>query len=727
MPKTTKLTPEVPWVELTSTEADWNAIRADELVDIVSQLHLIRTFEEAVLEMAGVKLINGPAHSSIGQEGGAVASALALRPDDQINGSHRGHHQFLAKAFRCVAPDGIDLRAELSDEVDEVLYRTLSEIAGLKACYCRGRGGSMHLQWKDFGAMGTNAIVGGAVPFATGFAFADKHCDTDAVSVTYFGDGAANIGSALEAMNLAAAWQLPICFFIENNQYAVSTSVAEATGEHRLSGRGPGFGIPSWRVDGMDVAAVKVAMEQAVAHMRAGNGPTVIEANTYRYFHQNGPVPGSAFGYRSKDEEQGWRDRDPIAQVEAHLVRRAIMTEDEVKELRKTAKKIMSGLTGRVLEPDPEGKAGQRRIRPELWPDPDFVDVGLRGDTDAVVVEDCKELTDFADDELTDARFVDTVADVMVRRMETDETIYVMGEDVHKLNGGSRGATKWLPEKFPGRVLGTPISEAAFTGLGGGAALDGRLYPVVELMYADFIWVAADQIFNQIGKARHMFGGDHPIAMAMRIKIGTRTGYGSQHSMDPAGILATNPGWRIIAPSTPFDYIGLLNAAMKLGDPVAVLEHDADLYRTTGPVPKEDFDYCLPVGKAAVRRSGQEATVLAYLSMVGQSLEAAEATGVDADVIDLRWLDKASFDWDTVGESIKRTNRVLIVEQGSAGTSYGGWLADEIQRRYFDYLDAPVMRVHGSESAPSISKVLEAAALADVDDIAEGLEALRAM
>ncbi len=183
---------------------------------------------------------------------------------DQVNGSHRGHHQFLAKAIGYVAPDGVDPRKPLPEKVREVLHKSMAEIAGLKDGYCYGRGGSMHLQWIDAGAMGTNAIVGGAVPFAAGFAFADKWADTDNVSVTYFGDGATNIGSVLETMNLAAAWKLPVCFFIENNQYAVSTTVQEATGEPRLSARGLGFGIPSWQVDGQDVVAVYLAMQQAL-------------------------------------------------------------------------------------------------------------------------------------------------------------------------------------------------------------------------------------------------------------------------------------------------------------------------------------------------------------------------------------------------------------------------------------------------------------------------------
>jgi 2-oxoisovalerate dehydrogenase E1 component len=251
-------------------------------------------------------------------------------------------------------------------------------------------------------------------------------------------------------------------------------------------------------------------------------------------------------------------------------------------------------------------------------------------------------------------------------------------------------------------------------------AMDGRFKPVVEFMYPDFMWVAADQVFNQIGKARHMFGGDIEVPLVLRTKVAMGTGYGSQHSMDPAGIFATSPGWRIVAPSTPFDYVGLMNAALALKDPVLVIEH-VDLYNSSGPGPVDDFDYQTPFGKAAVRRSGAEVTVLTYLSMVAHSLEAVEQTGIDAEVVDLRWLDRASIDWDTIGASIRKTNNVLIVEQGAVGTSYGGWLADELQRRYFDWLDQPVQRVSGSEASPSISKVLERAAAARTEEVVEGL------
>ncbi|WP_148571263.1 alpha-ketoacid dehydrogenase subunit alpha/beta [Nocardioides caldifontis] len=716
MPEHHPLEPSPPWVEVVATEADWDAADPHLLRAIYAQLVWIRAFEQHVLDLATNGLIHGPAHSSIGQEGGAVGSVLSLTSRDTVNGSHRGHHQFLAKALHHVEPKGLDPLEQPSEQVREVLLRTLAEICGLDRGWSHGRGGSMHLQWKDAGAMGTNAIVGGGVPQAAGFAWSHRFSGGDAVSVTYFGDGAVNIGSTLETMNLAAAWSLPVCFFIENNQYAVSTSVHEATGEPRLSARGIGFGIASWKVDGMDPLAVHLAMNEAVEHMRRGRGPTVVEVDTYRFFHQNGAFAGSAFGYRDKEEERAWRARDPLTQTAAHLQRRGIMTTEETDQALATAKAAMEEIGSQLVEPLPGGKPGQRRIKPDEWPDPSWVDVGVRGDLSELASARVVQPSGFAVP-VQETKFIEAVAAVMGRRMETDPGVVVMGEDVHRLNGGTNGATRGLPERFPGRVLGTPISENAFTGLACGIALDGRYTPVVEFMYADFMWVAADQLFNQIGKARHMYGGGSGVPLVLRSKVAMGTGYGSQHSMDPAGIFATNPGWRIVAPSTPYDYVGLMNAALLCQDPVVVLEH-VDLYGSTGPGPVDDLDYVLPVGKAVVRRPGADVTVLTYLGMVPFVLEAVEEFGqVDAEVIDLRWLDRASIDWELIEESLTKTNQVLIAEQGAVGTSYGGWLADEIHRRFFDLLDAPVRRVTGGEASPSISKVLERAAIAQKDEV----------
>jgi 2-oxoisovalerate dehydrogenase E1 component len=722
MPRVKRVAPGAEWNELSTTAADWKAADPGLLAAMLGQLHLIRAFEETVLELAGEGLVHGPAHSSIGQEGGAVGSIVSLRSTDAVNGSHRGHHQFLAKAITHVTKGVLDLRHLVTPEVQEVLQRTLAEILGLAQGYCAGRGGSMHLQWFEAGALGTNAIVGGGVPMAAGNAWAQQHSGTSDITVTYFGDGAVNIGSVLESLNLTSAWRLPLCFFIENNLYAVSTTVEEATGEPRLSGRAIGFAIPAWRVDGMDPLAVHLAMERAQRRLRAGEGPVVIEALVYRYFHQNGPFPGSAFGYRSKEEEAAWRARDPLDRVAAEMTRLGLIDQAGVSSVRSQARDAMRLAAGALLERDP-GAAG-RRIRPSLWPDPAFVDVGIRGDLSEIADARTVERKDFTGP-LKPGKFIDAVWRVMDRRMGEDGRIVVLGEDVHRLGGGTNGATRGLAQKYPGRVLGTPISENAFAGLGGGLALDGRFRPVVEFMYPDFLWVAADQVFNQIGKARHMFGGRNPVPLVLRTKVAMGSGYGSQHLMDPVGIFATSPGWRIMAASTPYDYVGLMNAALAIDDPVLMVEH-VDLYGTEGEIPVDDLDYQIPFGRAAIRRAGNDVTVLTYLSMVSAAADAIERTGIDAELIDLRFLDRASLDWQTVGDSVKKTNAVLIVEQGAVGTSYGGWLADEIQRRLFDWLDQPVQRVTGGEASPSISKVLERAAIAGTEDVVAGLERIRA-
>lgn len=715
MPKTIKLDYAEPWVEVVSTQQDWKALGRAEMLRMLYYQHVIRQFEEAVLQLEKLGLVHGPAHSSIGQEGGAVGSVGLLNSSDMITGAHRGHHQFLVKGLRHLDSADYDpSKAPLPDPIHNFLYRTLAEILGLSDGFCRGRGGSMHLRWVEAGAMGTNAIVGGGVPIANGLAWAQKRRNNGEVTFTFFGDGAMNIGSVPESMNLAALWNLPICFFVENNGYAVSTTLEEETRETRLSSRGGAYAIPAWRVDGMDPVAVRLASQMAIERMRAGKGPTIIEAMLYRYFHHGGSVPGSAFGYRKKDEESSWMARDPIERTAREMSHLKWLTEDDNEAIRRHCETAMQDIVARLVE----GEGSQRRIRPELWPKPEFRDQGLRGDLSEFDGARFEEL-ESASGPTGDVKFVDAVAKVMGRRMETDERIFCMGEDIHRLRGGTNGATKGLAERFPDRVIATPIAEQGFVGLAGGVAQEGSYRPVVELMYSDFALVAADQLFNQIGKARHMFGGDSPMPLVLRTKCAMGTGYGSQHSMDPAGLYAMWPGWRIVAPATPFDYVGLMNSALRCEDPVLVIEH-TDLYNTTGPGPREDLDYCIELGRAKVVRKGTAFTVLTYLAMTPLALKVAQEMGLDVEIIDLRSLDRAGIDWATIGESIRKTNNVVVLEQSPLTVSYGAMLTDEIQRRFFDYLDQPVQRIHGGESSPSVSKVLERAAFVGAEEIRTG-------
>lgn len=713
MSKTKKLLIDTEWQEISATAADWEKVGKKECLKMLTHMHLIRAFEEELLTLDKEGLVHGPLHVSVGQEGSMVAALSELGDSDMVNGSHRGHHLFLAKALNYVEAEDFDpVNDAYPDAIRTLVYKTMAEILGLRPGYCKGRGGSMHLRWDEAGVIGTNAIVGGGVPLANGAAWAKKTEGNNDIVLSAFGDGSCHIGNVLESLNLAALYDLPICFYIENNGYAVSTTLEEQARETRMSSRGPAFGIPAYRVDGMDPIAVKVAMEKVAKLLREGKGPAMLETLVYRYYHHGGGIAGSAFGYRNKAEEESARARDPLYVMEKEMKKRKWLTDGELETLKANALEIVLTASSQLTT----GEQESRTINAELWPDTNFRDEGLRGDLSEFEGIDYIEQENFRG-ELKDTKFVSIIAKNMVRRFETDERIFVMGEDVHRLNGGTNGATKGLAKRWPERCVPTPIAEHGFVGLCGGAAMAG-LRPVVEIMYPDFSLVAADQLFNQIAKARHMYGGEINVPLVLRTKVAMGTGYGSQHSMDPAGLFAMWPGWRIVAPSTPFDYVGLMNSALHCEDPVLVIEH-VDLYTANGPVPSADLDYFIELGRAKVARSGKVITVLSYLTMVQKAIDVAESMGIDAEVIDLRSLDRAGLDWQTIESSVRKTGHVVVIEQGGLTNCYGAMLTDEVQRRMFDYLDHPVARIHGGESSPSVSRALERAAIVDNEKIRE--------
>ncbi len=534
--------------------------------------------------------------------------------------------------------------------------------------------------------------------------------------MTFFGDGAVQQGASYESLNLAALYELPLIFFIENNLYGVSTHVSEATRETRLSARGQGVGVPSLEIDGMNVVAVRKAMDWAIRHIRENGGPVLIEALTYRFHHQHGPLLGSNFDYRTKEEEAEWRERDPVVRHPEKLVAMGLIKKARADSLMERAGEIVDRCANRLTETAPGSNEPQ--VIPALWPDVKTVEDGIRGDLSELDGATFREAEDFAEPEMRSVKYIEGVALAVKRHIEADERVIIMGEDIHRLRGGVIGAVKDIADEYADRLMATPISENGFTGMGLGAAMCG-LRPIVEIMYADFALVAADQLFNQAAKLRHMFGGKYPALFVIRMRTAPGIGFGSQHSMDPSGLFSLWPGWRIIAPTTPFDYIGMFNAAMACNDPVAIIEIQP-LFQMEGPIP-DDLDYMIPFGKAKIVRPGTECTVIACSNMVPVSVEAAEEAGIDAEVIDLRTLDVPGRDWETISDSVRRTHRVLLVEQTARGYTIGTRLAADLQERLFDELDHEILRVTGTESAPTVSRVLERAALAGTDDVVAGL------
>jgi 2-oxoisovalerate dehydrogenase E1 component len=713
MPELIDVRPPAVCRKLQVSEADLRAIESDDLIRMLMLLHLIREFELKVLEFKDADLIHGPVHASIGQEAVAAAVGVALGRQDMVASTHRAHGHFLAKALMYYAPSEYQpLQDGFTPEMQEAVDKTLAEIMGLKAGWCGGRGGSMHLYDAESGNLGSNAIVGGGIPIATGAAWAQRLQDTGAVVVSFFGDGAINQGCFHEVANMAALWHVPVLYVVENNLYAVGTCTSESSYVEDIGLRSIGYGFDSLIVDGMDPLAMYVATQEAARTMREKPFPLLIEAKTYRYRHHGGGLAGSAFGYRSKDEEQDWLDRDPLTVYPKTLVDNGLIRQGDNEKLRILAEDSIKHAVQSVSQME----RGQRNVPAAYWPPDASAIQDVRCDRELFAGAQFKEQENFS--KFEKATYIEAVARVTLRNMERDQRVVVLGEEVANLRGGAYGATKGIKEAFPERLFNTPISETGFIGMAGGLAAAG-LRPVVEVMYPDFALMASDQLFNQIGKLRHMYGGHISFPIVLRTRVAIGYGYGGQHSLDPAAFFSQFSGWRVIAPSNAFDYIGLFNTAMRFTDPVLIVEHGM-LYREEGQVPVGALDYCIEYGRARTVRMGTDVTVLTYLTNVNTCLEIAEALqadGINAEVIDLRTLDYTGMDYATIGESVKKTGSALIVEQAPRSLTLGARISDEIQERFFDYLDCPVAKVAGLDVPPPVSRKLEAAVVPSIERI----------
>ncbi len=712
----TKLNHSVRWDRVCSQPGDLARIPRLQSLRILFDMMLIREFEHAVLRLKEADCVWGPVHSSVGQEAAAAASIRALRASDRMSGSHRAHHQFLSKVLGAVLDDEWDPAAdELPAAGVEAVRRTLGEIMGLRIGYCGGRGGSMHLRSAEAGVLGTNAIVAGGVPLATGAAYAQQYRRTGDIVVSYFGDGAVNQGAFHEACNLAGVWNLPIIFCIENNLYAVGTRAEEATAVDVLSQRALAYNMNAVTVDGNDVVALYETMRLAAEELRAGGRPWMVEVLCYRLYHHGGGAAGSAYGYRSREEEEAQRERDALSRYPADLREAGLVSETEIDAMQEKA----AACVQRAVEACTDvagGDTAAPAVKPDLWPSPEELEVGLRSAGGELADITYSRRSDFSD--FHPITYSAAIAGVTGRWMERDDSVVVIGEEVASFGGGAYGATKGLPKRFPDRVRNTPISEAGFAGLALGASMCG-MRPVVEIMFPDFALVAADQLFNQIAKARHMYGGTTDVSLVARTRIATGCGYGGQHSMDPVALFALFPGWRIVAPGTAFDYVGLFNTAMQSNDPVIFLEHHT-LYGQEFDVPADTLDYYLPFGRAEVLEEGTDVTVVGYGAMPGRLRRLATVFAeqdVSVEIVDLRTVDLPSLDLACIGHSLKKTGAVVTVEEAAASQAIGPRITSALSLHYFDELDGPCYNLTSADVPNPVSRALEAAAMLDDEQI----------
>jgi pyruvate/2-oxoglutarate/acetoin dehydrogenase E1 component/TPP-dependent pyruvate/acetoin dehydrogenase alpha subunit len=660
----------------------------------------IRRFEEKVKELAMAAQLEGAVHVCIGQEAVAVGACGALRAEDLIIATHRGHGHCIAKGQRT------DLM--------------MAELMGRATGYCKGKGGSMHLAAFELGVLGANGIVGGGTPISVGVGLSLRLQKSPQILLCFFGDGALNQGALHEALNLASLWKLPVVFLCENNQYAVSTPVHAATCVPRPALRAIGYGIPGSTVDGNDVLTIRAAVAQAVARARNSEGPSFIVAETYRI---EGHYIGDPMAYRSKEETARWRERDPIAMFGKALVAKGAANQAWLQDCeRRVQSRIAEAVEFAQKSPAPalEEAASDVYAPSVLLPAEGGTACSqavLTGG--ALVASNQCHPSPQAPREIT---MREALNEALAEEMARDERVILFGEDVGR-HGGAFQVSKGLWERFgPDRVRDTPISEAAIVGTAVGAALNG-LRPVCEIQYSDFSTLAMDQIANQAAKIRYMFGGKATLPLVVRMPGGSGgRGNAAQHSQSLEAWFMHVPGLKVILPGTPYDAKGLLKAAIRDNNPVIFIEHKA-IYNLKGPVP--EGEYSVPLGKAEVKREGKDVTILTYSRMLSVSLAVAETLakhGIQAEVVDLRSL--LPLDEKTLFDSVRKTGRVVIVEEDCRTAGAGAEILSRVVEGCFDYLDAPVIRVAGLDAPIAYNRTLERASVPSEQDVVKAVKGI---
>jgi len=621
----------------------------------------------------------GAVYPGVGQEAAQVGFASALEPGDIFGPTHR------------------DLLAQLTRGV--TLEETMLNFYGKVTGPTKGRDGNSHFGVLDKGTLMVISPLPDAYPVAMGAALAFKQRGERRVALADCGEGSTATGTWHEAVNMAAVLRLPIVFTIQNNQYAYSTPNDL---EFRLafSGhRADGYGIPGVVVDGNDVLECYAAAREAVDRARNGEGPTLIEAVTFRHFGHAGHDPAE---YVKPDEREAWLAKDPIPRFEEFLGTRGLLDEAGRQAIAaRIEDRIRSVIEWAQTQPDPTAAD----LVTDLFAAPREPSAPLPGEGVGEPVT-----------------MLDAITQALDEEMERDERVFLMGEDVGPF-GGAFKVTKGLFDRYgPLRVIDTPIAESAIVGGSVGAALMGQI-PVAELQYTDFIYPGLDQLFNEA--AKYLWKGGRSVQMVLRGPSGAGLRAGPFHSISPEGMLAHHPGIKVVVPSTPITAKGLLVAAIGDPNPVVYLEHKK-LYRSIKEsLPVGRFE--LPLGKARLVRSGDDVTIVTWGAMVHTASAAADlldADDVSVEILDLQTI--VPLDWDAVFSSVRKTSRLVVVQEDVPFASVASEVAARVAAEAFWDLDGPIIRVTPPHTHIPFATALEDAFIPQAADIVAAVNTLAA-
>jgi 2-oxoisovalerate dehydrogenase E1 component len=507
---------------------------------------------------------------------------------------------------------------------------------------------------------------------AVGTAKGAKLRGTDEVVYVSSGEGTTSQGDFHEALNWASRAKLPVIFCVQDNKYAISVHISQQTGGTVYDMVSGYVNLDRMEVDGTNLFETHEAFRKAVARARRGDGPTVIVTDVVRLLPHSSSDDQTK--YRSKEELERDRQRDPINRLKDAMINAGMLTEEEFEQMEKDVVEEVNAATDKAEEkplPDPSTAT-------DFLFSPKQLDLNFEQDLPAG----------------TKTVIVDAINHALHEEMERDEKIIVYGQDVEDGKGGVFTATKGLSTKFGlSRVFNSPLAESSIVGTAVGLAVQG-LKPVVEIQFGDYIWTAMMHIRNEVATMRYRSNNHFSAPVVMRVPVGGYIHGGLCHSQSIDGYFTHIPGLYVLYPSTAADAKALLKTACRMDDPVLFLEHKG-MYRQGYAASLEpDPEFLLPFGKASVRREGSDVTVVTWGSIVYKSLEAArilDKEGLSVEVIDLRTL--VPLDMDTVLASVAKTSRVLVAHEDNLTGGFGGEVASRIAEQGFDLLDAPIMRL----------------------------------
>lgn len=583
--------------------------------------------------------------SGWGQEAISVGCAMAINPEEFILPMHRNLGVFTSR--------GIPLN------------RLFCQFQGKMSGFTKGRDRSFHFGSKEHRIVGMISHLGPQLGIADGIALANKLNNEKSVALVFSGDGGASEGDFHEALNVAAVWELPVIFCIENNQWGLSTPSNEQFRCESFIDKGPGYGMDAYQIDGNNILEVYTSVKRIAQSLRENPRPFLLELMTFR---MRGHEEASGTKYYPEGIQEKWDVKDPVRNYELYLKEIGVLTQEQVEANEAEIKaEIQAGLDYAFAED---------KITPDT-----------ASELEDLFAPYTPEIIAPKSDKKTERRLIDAVSDSLKQAMQRHENLVIMGQDVAEYGGVFKVTEGFVEEFGKGRVRNTPLCESAIVGAGLGLSIKG-MKAVVEMQFADFVTCGFNQIVNNLAKIHWRWGQNADVVV--RMPTGAGAAAGPFHSQSNEAWFTHTPGLKVVYPAFPADAKGLLAAAIEDPNPVLFFEHKY-LYRSVKEEIHDDY-YTLEIGKAMVRRAGTQASIITYGLGVHWALDYANAhPELDLEVVDLRTL--APLDYDTVFQSVKKTNRVLVLHEDCLTGGIGGEISAQITEHCFQDLDAPVMRL----------------------------------